>query len=154
MMAGRPDWSALVVKKMWYIRGTGDIFLPQRDRIRVVHASEVIETEEPPVNAIRKRRIRPLWFSMNMVEETGGKMPLFLPGARTDPGRLSGDRWKDQRGGTSAVSTVNSYRKGLSLLIDCGANVDARPSHLVQFARMGSIYMEHVIGIKKPSCDC
>ena len=40
--------------------------------------------------------------------------------------------------------------KGVSLLIDCGANVDARPSHLVQFARMGSIYMEHVIGIKKP----
>ncbi len=41
-------------------------------------------------------------------------------------------------------------RKGVSLLIDCGANVDARPSHLVQFARMGSIYMEHVIGIKHP----
>ena len=31
--------------------------------------------------------------------------------------------------------------KGVSLLIDCGANVDARPSHLVQFAKMGSIYM-------------
>ena len=40
--------------------------------------------------------------------------------------------------------------KGVSLLIDCGANVDARPSHLVQFAKMGSIYMEHVVGIKNP----
>ena len=40
--------------------------------------------------------------------------------------------------------------KGVSLLIDCGANVDARPSHLVQFAKMGSIYMEHVMGIKNP----
>lgn len=38
----------------------------------------------------------------------------------------------------------------MSLLIDCGANVDARPSHLVQFAQMGSIYMEHVVGIKNP----
>ncbi len=38
--------------------------------------------------------------------------------------------------------------KGVSLLIDCGANVDARPSHLVQFAKMGSIYMESVIGKK------
>ncbi len=36
------------------------------------------------------------------------------------------------------------------MLLDCGANVDSRPSHLVQFARMGSIYMEHVIGISKP----
>ena len=35
-------------------------------------------------------------------------------------------------------------------MIDCGANVDARPSHLVQFAQMGSIYMEHVVGIKNP----
>ena len=41
-------------------------------------------------------------------------------------------------------------RDGVSLLIDCGANVDARSSHLVQFARMGSIYMEHVMGVKKP----
>ena len=40
--------------------------------------------------------------------------------------------------------------KGDSLLIDCGANVDARASHLVQFAKMGSIYMENVLGIKNP----
>ena len=41
--------------------------------------------------------------------------------------------------------------KGVSLLIDCGANVDARPSHLVQFAKMGSIYMESVMGKKNPT---
>ena len=39
---------------------------------------------------------------------------------------------------------------GVALLIDCGANVDARPSHLVQFAQMGSVYMENVVGIKNP----
>ncbi len=38
--------------------------------------------------------------------------------------------------------------KGFSLLIDCGANVDARAGHLLQFAQFGSIYMEHIIGIK------
>ena len=40
--------------------------------------------------------------------------------------------------------------KGVTLLIDCGANVDARASHLVQFAKMGSIYMENVLGIQNP----
>ena len=40
--------------------------------------------------------------------------------------------------------------KGPVLLIDCGANVDARASHLVQFAKMGSIYMEYVMGVKNP----
>ena len=39
---------------------------------------------------------------------------------------------------------------GCSLLIDCGANVDARPSHLLQFAQMGSVYMEHVMGVSHP----
>ena len=41
-------------------------------------------------------------------------------------------------------------KDGVALLIDCGANVDAKPSHLVQFAKMGSIYMENVVGVKKP----
>ena len=40
--------------------------------------------------------------------------------------------------------------KGFSLLIDCGANVDARPAHLVQFAKMGTIYMEHIMNVKNP----
>ena len=46
------------------------------------------------------------------------------------------------------VSTISE--KGVSLLLDCGANVDARPSQLLQFAKMGSIYMESVVGIKNP----
>ena len=49
-----------------------------------------------------------------------------------------------------AVGTADSHSHGVALLIDCGANVDARASHLVQFARMGSIYMENVVGIKNP----
>ena len=46
------------------------------------------------------------------------------------------------------LCTVDPYHEGVSLLIDCSANVDARPSHLVQFAKIGSIYMENVVGIK------
>ena len=51
----------------------------------------------------------------------------------------------------SRRSPLIPTEKGVSLLVDCGANVDARPSHLVQFAKMGSIYMEHVMGIKNPT---
>ena len=79
-----------------------------KDRIRVVHASEVIETEEPPVNAIRKKKDSSIVVGMNMVK----KQEADAFELRSDPGRRSGDRWKDQRGGTSAASTVNSYRKG------------------------------------------
>ena len=40
--------------------------------------------------------------------------------------------------------------KGVSILVDSGANVDSRPSFLVQWAKMGSIYMENIMGIKNP----
>lgn len=53
--------------------------------------------------------------------------------------------WKDR-----PLAPLLPTEKGASLLIDCGANVDARPSHLVQFAKMGSIYMENVMGIRNP----
>ena len=49
-----------------------------------------------------------------------------------------------------ALAPLIPTKDGVALLIDCGANVDARSSHLVQFARMGSIYMENVMGIAKP----
>ena len=45
--------------------------------------------------------------------------------------------------------------KGVSILVDSGANVDSRPSFLVQWAKMGSIYMENIMGIKKSEgCHC
>jgi glycerol-3-phosphate acyltransferase PlsX len=66
-------------------------------------------------------------------------------------------------GGTTIIGSVNRNlvkrpplapiiptENGVSLLIDSGANVDARPEHLVAFARMGSIYMQKVVGIANP----
>lgn len=55
-----------------------------------------------------------------------------------------------QRREARAAGAGDADRKRNLLLIDCGANVDARPEHLVQFAQMGSIYMEHVMGIPNP----
>ena len=121
-----------------------------REQIEVVHASEVIETEEPPVNAIRKKKDSSIVVGMNLVKKGGadafvsaGSSGAILVGGQVLVGRLKGVE-------RPPLAPLIPTETGVSLLIDCGANVDARPSHLVQFARMGSIYMEHVVGIKKP----
>lgn len=121
-----------------------------KDRIEVVHTSEVIETAEPPVNAIRKKKDSSIVVGLNMVKKqeadafvSSGSTGAVLVGGQVLVGRSKGVE-------RPPLAPLIPTKKGVSLLIDCGANVDARPSHLVQFAKMGAIYMEHVVGIKNP----
>lgn len=121
-----------------------------KDRIEIVHTSEVIETAEPPVNAIRKKKDSSIVVGLNMVKKqeadafvSSGSTGAVLVGGQVLVGRSKGVE-------RPPLAPLIPTKKGVSLLIDCGANVDARPSHLVQFAKMGSIYMEHVVGIKNP----
>ena len=119
-------------------------------QIEIVNATEVIETAEPPVNAIRRKKDSSIVVGMKMVKNkeadafvSAGSSGAVLVGGQTLVGRIKGVE-------RPPLAPLIPTAKGVSLLIDCGANVDARPSHLVQFAKMGSIYMEHVVGIKDP----
>ncbi len=121
-----------------------------KERIEVVHTSEVIETAEPPVAAIRTKKDSSIVIGLMMVRRgeadafvSAGSSGAVLVGGQAIVGRIKGIE-------RPALAPLIPTENGVSLLIDCGANVDARPSHLLQFARMGSIYMEDVLGIKNP----
>ena len=106
---------------------------------------------EPPVMAIRTKKDSSIVKAMYMVNHgeadayvSAGSTGATLVGGQVIVGRLKGvDR--------APLAPLIPTEKGNSLLIDCGANVDARSNHLVQFAKMGSVYMENIMGIKNPT---
>lgn len=120
------------------------------EQIELIDAPEVIEMAEPPVIAIRRKRQSSIVVGMNMVKQkeadafvSAGSSGAVLVGGQVIVGRINGIQ-------RPPLAPLIPTEKGISLLIDCGANVDARAEHLVQFAKMGSIYMEHVVGRKNP----
>lgn len=121
-----------------------------KERLCVVHASEVIEMAEPPVNAVRTKKASSLVVGMNLLAE--GKGDVFVTagstGATVAGGTLIVRRAKNVL--RPALAPVIPTATGCALLIDCGANVDCKPEQLEQFGMMGSIYMREVLGIQNP----
>jgi glycerol-3-phosphate acyltransferase PlsX len=119
-------------------------------RVRVVDAPEVIETGEPPVKAIQTKKNSSLVVGLNLVHK--GEADAFVSSGSTGAVLVGGQAIvKKIRGIHRApLAPLLPTANGVSLLIDCGASVDARPAHLVQFAVIGSIYMKNVLGIPNP----
>ena len=122
-----------------------------QSKIEVVNATEEITCHEAPVQAVRSKKDSSLVVGLNMVKNgeadaiiSAGSSGAILAGGQLVVGRSKGVK-------RSPLAPLLPTSKGYSLLIDCGANVDARPEHLLQFAKMGSIYMESVVGKKNPT---
>ena len=110
-----------------------------------------IETGEHPVTAIQKKKNSSMVIGLRMLHDgesdafvSAGSTGALLVGGQTIAGRLPGIK-------RAPLAVQLPTTKGKSLLVDCGANVDARPEMLVQFAIMGSLYARHLMGIENPT---
>lgn len=119
--------------------------------ISVLHAPDVIGPDEVPTKAVRRKKESSVMVGLKAVKEgkaagfvSAGSTGAVLTGATVVVGRQEGIE-------RPALGAPMPTQKGITLLVDCGANVDCKPLYLAQFARMGSDYMARARGIKNPT---
>jgi glycerol-3-phosphate acyltransferase PlsX len=120
-------------------------------RIEIVHASQVVEMTDGAVESVRRKKDSSVSRAVDLVKNgdadaivsaghTGAAVAATTIKLRTLPGI-------ERPGIASAIPTETN----VFVLIDAGANIDARPVHLLQYAIMGGVYSRHVLGYKNPS---
>ena len=126
---------------------TGD-----ENRIHIVHAEEVVGMHEPPVSAIRKKRNSSITRCMVLLRSgragavvSAGNTGAVVAAAMTMSKKLEGVK----RPGI-AIPFPSDTESGICTIIDAGANLKCKPINLLQYAVMGSIYNEQVIGVNRP----
>ncbi len=122
-----------------------------KDKITVIDAKDVISPDEHPVMALRKKKDASIVKALNLVKEgkcdgiiSGGSTGAFLAGCTLIIGRIKGIE-------RPALAPIMPGRRGSFMIVDVGANVDCKPSFLVQFAKMGKIYYQKIFNVQSPS---
>ena len=119
-------------------------------RVEIVHSTQVVEMSDKAVESVRRKKDSSISRAVDLVKHgsadavvsaghTGAAVAATTIKLRTLPGV--------ERPGIASIIPTES---NLFVLIDAGANVDARPMHLLQYGIMGSVYSRHVLGYENP----
>ena len=119
--------------------------------ISVYPASEVIEMHEPAATSVRRKRNSSIVVGLNLVKE--GKGDAFFSAGNTGAVVCAATLGLGLLPGVErpGIAIITPTLKGISLIVDVGANIDAKPVHLLQYGIMGAAYLENIFSIKNPS---
>ena len=130
--------------------GRREILEPLAEGLEIVHADDVVSMDEKPSDAAREKRASSMFAGCRAVGEGDAQAVVSAgnTGAMLAAGLLEIRRLPDVH--RPAIAVPLPSVGGTSVLIDAGANADARPEHLVQFGHMGSVFAEEILGIADP----
>lgn len=119
-------------------------------RIEIVHTTEIIENDDKPVKAIKSKSDSSMVVGLKALRKgdvdafvSAGNTGALLAGSLFKVGRIKGiDR--------PAICTIYPTMEGASVLVDAGANAECKPRNLIEFAYMGNMYAEKILGIDNP----
>jgi len=120
------------------------------ENIQIHHAEECITNEDKPAKAIRRKKDSSMVVAYELLNS--GEADAMLSAGNTGALLAGGIFLTGRIDGISRPALAPAYptRNGFTLLVDAGANADCKPSNLVEFAIMGSIYMNKVFQIDSP----
>src|SRR5690606_32741335 len=120
------------------------------DRIEIVHAPDRIEMGESPAQAIRRKPDSSIMRGISLQKQ--GEVDAFISAGSTGAVMAGSLVLLRPLPGVDrpAIGTLLPTRSRPTLLLDAGANVDTKPSHLLQFAHLGSLYARDLMGVAEP----
>jgi glycerol-3-phosphate acyltransferase PlsX len=130
--------------------GRQEVLAPLAEGLEIVHADDIVAMDEKPSDVAREKRESSMFAACRAVGEGDAQAVVSAgnTGAMLAAGLLEVRRLPDVR--RPAIAVPLPSIGGTSVLIDAGANADARPEHLVQFGHMGSVFVEEILGIADP----
>jgi phosphate acyltransferase len=130
--------------------GRSELLEPLAQGLEIVHADEIVEMDEKPSDAAKEKRGSSMFAACRAVGEGAAQAVVSAgnTGAMLAAGLLEIRRLPDVH--RPAIAVPLPSVGGTSVLIDAGANADARPEHLLQFGHMGSVFAEEILAIPDP----
>ena len=121
------------------------------DRISVCPAQEVIEMHESPAASVRKKRNSSIVIGINLIKE--GKGEAFCSAGNTGAVVCAATLGLGLLPGVErpGIALITPTTKGISLIVDVGANINPKPLHLLQYGIMGSAYLQNIFNKPNPS---